>query len=174
MRDTRFIAEHRGGPLPLEHHRMLMLWSADCVEHVLLHSSAVSIDVRPLKALEIARQWARGEIKTGVAQKAAVAAHRCAREIIAKTPDQIAAIAIARAAGHAVATAHFAEHSLGGANYAIKAVAAQGHSKHDERNWQLRQLPDEILQLVTSALNGERFASVMRDGKVRRRTQKQQ
>ena len=163
MRDIRFIAQHRGGPLPREHHRLLSAWSADCVEHVLQHFTAVSPDVRPLKALEIARQWARGEIKVGVAQKASVACHACAREIMAKTPDQTAAIAIARAAGHAVATAHFAEHSLGGANYAIKAMAALGHSKHDERNWQLQQLPPEISELVTSALNGSRFASVMRD-----------
>ena len=162
MRDTRFIAEHRGGPLPLEHHRMLSLWSADCVEHVLQHFTAVCEDDRPRKAIELARQWARGEIRVGVAQKAAVAAHACAREIIARTPDQTAAIAISRAAGHAVATAHFAEHSLGGANYAIKAIAALGRSKHDERNWQLEQLPHEIRELVTSALNGARFASVMR------------
>ncbi len=127
------------------------------------HFTAFSDDDRPLKALEIARKWTRGEIKVGVAQKAAVASHACAREIIAKTPDQSAAIAIARAAGHAVATAHFAEHSLGGANYAIKAIAALGQSKWEERNWQRQQLPPEINELVTSALNGSRFASVMRD-----------
>lgn len=163
MRDIRFIAEHRGGPLSLKHHRMLSLWSADCVEHVLEHFTAAIDDDRPLKAIETARLWAHGEIKVGVAQKASVAAHACAREIIAKVPDQAAAIAIARAAGHAVATAHFAEHSLGGANYAIKAVAAVQHSKQEERNWQLKQLPRELKELVTSALAGPRFVSVMRD-----------
>lgn len=163
MRDIRFIAEHRGGPLPLPFHRLLALWSADCVEHVLEHFTAVSDDDRPRNALEIARQWARGKVKVGVAQKAAVATHACARAIIAKTPDQTTAIAIARAAGHAVATAHFAEHSLEGATYAIKAIAALGHSKHDERAWQLKQLPPELNELVVSALNGVRFAHVLRD-----------
>ena len=133
------------------------------MEHVLKNFTAVSDDDRPQKAIEIARQWARGEIKVGVAQKAAVAAHACAREIIARTPEQTAAIAIARAAGHAVATAHFAEHSLGGANYAIKAIAALGNSKLDERDWQLKQLPREIRTLVRSALSDVRFASVMRE-----------
>lgn len=163
MRDIRFIAEHRGGPLPRAHHRLLSLWSADCVEHVLQHFTAVSEDDRPGKAIEIARQWARGEIRVGVCQKASVAAHACAREIIENTPDQTVAIAIARAAGHAVATAHFAEHSLGGANYAIKAIRVLGLSRQLERNWQLSQLPDELKELVTSALAGSRFISVMRE-----------
>lgn len=56
----------------------------------------------------IARQWAHGKVEVGVAQKAAVGAHRCVREIIWKTPDQTAttaiALAIVRAAGYAVVT----------------------------------------------------------------------
>jgi hypothetical protein len=102
---------------------MLSLWSADCVEHVVNNFTAVSDEDRRQKAIEIARQWSRGEIKVGVAQKAAVA------------------------------TADFAEHSLGGDNYAIKAVAALGNSKHDERIWQLQQLPREIRELVPCALS---------------------
>ena len=35
MRDKRFKAEHRGGPLSLTKHRLLALWAADCVEHAL-------------------------------------------------------------------------------------------------------------------------------------------
>jgi hypothetical protein len=61
---------------------MLSLWSADCVEHVVNNFTAVSDEDRRQKAIEIARQWSRGEIKVGVAQKVTVAAHACAREII--------------------------------------------------------------------------------------------
>ena len=35
MRDQRFVAVHRGGPLDLERHRELALWAAACAEHVL-------------------------------------------------------------------------------------------------------------------------------------------
>jgi hypothetical protein len=63
------------------------------------------------------------------------------------------AIAVARAAGHAVATAHSADHSLGPVIYGAKAVKAAGGSPDAERAWQLAQLPDELRELVTSALN---------------------
>jgi len=35
MRDKRFIAEHRGGPLKKEQHYQLIKWACDCAEHVL-------------------------------------------------------------------------------------------------------------------------------------------
>src|SRR4051812_38266872 len=108
MRDRRFIAVHRGGPLPRTEHYLLSVWAADCAEHVLPLFTAHSPDDRPRQAIETAREWAKGGIRVGVAQKAAVASHAAARE--ATDPS---AIAVARAAGHAAATAHFAEHSLG-------------------------------------------------------------
>jgi hypothetical protein len=33
MRDERFIAVHRGGPLKKEEHRQLIKWACDCVGH---------------------------------------------------------------------------------------------------------------------------------------------
>lgn len=151
MRDNRFVAAHRGGPLVLADHRLLAAWAADCAEHLLplfkLHCS----DNRPQEAVEIARAWVRGEVKTGVAQKAAVAAHAAARE----TTDKAAA-AVARAAGHAVATAHFADHCLGPVIYGAKAMIAAGRSADDERAWQLARLPEEVRALVISALEQRR------------------
>jgi len=35
MRDKRFIAEHRDGPLKKEQHRLLIKWACDCAENVL-------------------------------------------------------------------------------------------------------------------------------------------
>jgi hypothetical protein len=148
MRDHRFVAVHRGGPLDLATHRLLAIWAADCAEHVLPLFEESSADDRPRRAIDTARAWARGEVPVGVAQKAAVAAHAAAREVQGES-----ATAAARAAGHAPATAHMADHSLGPAIYAVKAVAAAGGSPEDERQWQLEQLPEELRELVVSALD---------------------
>src|SRR5438270_8362271 len=118
MRDKRFVARHRGGLLDLENHRQLALWAAACAERVLpLFESCDPGDNRPRFAIEIARAWARGQIRVGAAQKAAVAAHAAARAVTDK-----AAIASARAAGHAVATAHMADHCLGPILYGLRAL----------------------------------------------------
>ena len=151
MRDRRFVAVHRRGPLDLAKHRLLAAWAADCAEHVLPLFEKCSSDDRPRRAIEIGRAWARGAVPTGAAQKAAVAAHAAAREVA----DE-AAIAAARAAGHAVATAHFADHCLGLPLYALKAVGAAGLSVDAERAWQVKRLPEEVRDLVVSALERRR------------------
>ena len=152
MRDKRFIAVHRGGPLALAQHRLLAAWAADCAEHLLPLFEIHSLDDRPQRAIDIGRQWVRGEVKTGVAQRAAVAAHAAAREATNE-----AAVAVARAAGHAVATAHFADHCLGPVIYGAKAVEAAGGSTDEEWAWQLARLPDEVQELVVSALDQRRI-----------------
>jgi hypothetical protein len=149
MRDRRFVAVHRGGPLDLARHRLLAVWAADCAERVLPLFEECSADDRPRRALDMAKAWAQGEVSVGDAQKAAVAAHAAAREVTNK-----AGIAAARAAGHAVATAHMADHSLGGSIYALKAIEATGASADVERAWQMEQLPDELRELILSALAG--------------------
>lgn len=157
MRDKRFVAAHRGGPLSLADHRRLAMWAADCAEHLLPLFEGRSDDPRPRRAVEIGRAWARGEVRTGVAQRAAVAAHAAARE----ARDDVA-VAVARAAGHAVATAHAADHSLGPVIYGAKAVAAAGGSADDERAWQLARLPARLRRLVVSAIErrGDRHGIV--------------
>lgn len=157
MRDRRFIAVHRGGPLVLRSHRLLAAWAADCAEHVLPLFEAVTDDDRPRRAIALARDWSRGEVTVGDCQKAAVAAHAAARSITNEP-----AIAAARAAGHAVATAHAADHSLGPALYGCKAVALTGKSPEDERAWQLAVLPSEVCDLVASALERRREFIVRR------------
>jgi hypothetical protein len=142
MRDERFIAEHRGGLLKLREHRLLAKWAADCAEHVLLAFWKNSRDHRPFKAVEKARAWSRGEIPTGDAMKAAVAAHAAARAC-----NNAAAKAAARAAGHAVATAHMAEHCFG-VGYALRAVEAAGLDVETERQWQNRKVPNTVRELV--------------------------
>lgn len=174
MRDRRFVAVHRGGPLEIARHRLLAAWAADCAEHVLPLFEANSSDDRPRHAIEIARAWARGEVSVGACQKAAVAAHAAARDATGKSAAgqsaaSKAATAAARAAGHAVATAHMADHCLGPVIYGLKAVEATRASTDDERDWQLAQLPDEVRELVISALrfrlSGRLAGAVTHSGK---------
>jgi hypothetical protein len=145
MRNKRFIAEHRGGPLAKEQHRQLIKWACDCSEHV-MYLLANVIDYRVASALIVAREWENENATTGAAMKAAVVAHAAAREF---TNPVFAAVA--RSAGHAVATAHMADHSTGAADYALKAINFSGKSVEDERRWQDEQLPSEIRELVLSA-----------------------
>ena len=151
MRDRRFVADHRGGPLDAAKHRLLSAWAADCAEHVLPHFEESSTDDRPRRAIEMARAWARDEASVGDVQRGAVGAHAAAREV-----EGNSASAAARAAGHAVATAHMADHCLVASWYALKAVEATGASADVERTWQVEQLPDEVRELMVSALGSRR------------------
>lgn len=151
-RDPRFVATHRGGLLDVRHHRALASWAANCAERVLpLFTSKHPEDARPRSAIEAARAWSRGEASVGEAREAATAAHAAARS----TPDP-AAQAAARAAGHAAATAHMADHELGAAAYAIKAVGLASPESEAipagerECEWQREQLPEAIRELVLS------------------------
>jgi hypothetical protein len=116
MRDRRFIAEHRGGLLKEEHHKQLIKWACKCSEHV-LPLSCEAVDERLINALLVAKEWAIGNSKAGDAMKASVNSHSVARE----SANPIS-IAVARSIGHAVATAHMADHSLEAAIYALKTV----------------------------------------------------
>lgn len=145
MRDKRFVAEHRGGPLKMEQHRLLMIWACNCAEHV-LPLFGERIDDRLIKAIAAAQAWAQGKASVGDARKASVGAHAAARE-----QSNPVSIAVARAVGHAVATAHMADHSLGPAWYGLIAVKNAGKSTDEERKWQDAQLPPEIRELVLSA-----------------------
>ena len=147
MRDRRFVAAHRGGPLDRDSHIFLARWAADCADGVLHLFTRSSNDNRPTRALEIARAWANGDVKTGAAMKASVASHAAAREATDK-----AAIAAARAAGQAVATAHFADHSMGALLYALKALEAAGCESDSELKSQLEKLPDYLRELIASGV----------------------
>jgi hypothetical protein len=127
-------------------HRSLVLWAADCAEHVLPYfEENYSEDDRPRKAIEAARAWVRGEIAMSKARDAAFAAHAAARDA-----DHAAARAAARAAGHAVATAHVADHAGHAAAYAVNAATAAaiptaaGTASATERDWQCRRLPEHL------------------------------
>lgn len=142
MRNKRFIAEHRGGTLALEQHRQLMVWSCNCVKHV-TYLIEPSLEERVLSALRVGMDWVNGNASVGDARRGSVDLLALARVLV--DPVQIALV---RAAGHAVATAHMADHSMGAALYAIKAVNCAGKSMDDERDWQQAQLPLEVKDFV--------------------------
>ena len=151
MRDKRFIAEHRGGPLKKEEHYLLIGWACSCAEHV-LPLFGETIDNRLKNALLIARDWAQGNASTGDAMKGSLSAHA-----VARASSDVTAIAVARSVGQAAATAHMADHSLGAAWYAMKAVNHAGMSADAERQWQDEQLPPEIKDLILTARNSRKI-----------------
>jgi len=147
MRDNRFVAVHRGGPLTKDRHRQLIRWAGECSEHILSLIDE-NIDQRLIHGLYVAKEWEKEKATVGEARNASVSAHALARE-----SSNPIIIAVARSIGHAVATAHMADHSLGAALYALKAVKNAGKSVDAERKWQNEQLPSEIMELVLTAMS---------------------
>jgi hypothetical protein len=151
-RDIRFVTVRRGGLLDDAHHRLLARWAADCAEHVLpLFTAKYPHDDRPRHAIETARAWAEGKATVLEARQAAYAAHAAARDAKENT-----ARFVARAAGHAVATVHMADHELGAAAFAIRAVCSTvpqdkvEQTRKNEIQWQHEHLPKAIRELVLS------------------------
>jgi len=140
-----FIAEHRGGQLTKENHRKLIRWARECSEHILLLIGN-DVDKRLSYALDVAKQWENDAIPTGIAMKASLGAHAVARE--AEDPVYKA---VARSIGQTVASAHMADHSPGGAFYALKAVKLANKDIEKEREWlieKLNELPSELKEIV--------------------------
>ena len=144
-----FIAEQRGGPLTKTVHHQLMSWARACSEHILLLIGE-NIDNRLIYALQVAEAWENNLVPTGVAMKASLGAHA-----VARASSKPVLTAVARSIGHAVATAHMADHSMGAALYALKAVKFAGKSICEEKAWQTAQLqllPTDIAKLVLATM----------------------
>lgn len=158
MRDQRFKAEHRGGPLKKEEHRLLMKWAIGCARHILPLFGDIA-DARLEQALAIASEWESGKASVGATRQAAFGVLALAREL-----DDPVKIAIARAVMHAVATAHMADHAPGAAEYALKALVSAGQPIVKERRWQDKALPKEIRELVLSSreLKAKAWAASLR------------
>jgi len=84
-------------------------------------------------------------LKVGEARASALAAHAAARSV-----DDPPGRAAARAAGHAAATAHVAEHARAAGTYAVAAAAKgagavdSGAVADEERAWQRMHLPEHL------------------------------
>jgi uncharacterized protein YhfF len=135
---------------PMDERRMLLLWAADCAQRVVKNFERASPDdLRPRRALDAGRAWVRHELGVGKVRDAALAAHAAAREV-----EDGAAVAAARAAGHAAATAHVVGHARHAAAYAVESVVAAsdpdsaGEAAHAERRWQHARLPEDLREVV--------------------------
>ena len=149
VRDPRLVTVRRGGSLSDVDHRHLARWAATCAERVLpLFQAAEPNDPRPRLAIEAARAWACGDCSMTLAR--ATGGHAMA----AARPLGGAARFAAYAAGQAACVPHVAEHDLGAAAYAIKAVRAAATAGDAdaagfrERDWQRGQLPEAVRDLV--------------------------
>ena len=148
-RDRRLVTIRRGGTLTDADHQLLALWAASCAEHVLdLFEATQPDDPRPREAIAQARAWVRGEVRMMAARAAGGHAMGAARDL------RGAARYAAYAAGQAACVPHVAEHDLGAAAYAIKAVRAAAPRDDAEAagrlecRWQREQLPGAIRELV--------------------------
>jgi len=124
--------------------KTLAIWAADCAERVLIYFEAERpLDVRPRKAIEACRAWAAtGAFRMSDVRKTSLACHAAARGVKEFDPARSAA----RAAGHAIATAHIGTHSIAAAIYAATAVRDAADSEdaraatEKERDWQYEHL----------------------------------
>ena len=151
MRDKNWVLEHRGGTLKIEHQKLLMKWAIDCVVH-LLPLLNNNINEKINNALNIGNNWIIGNVKTGDVIN-------CSREIVkyVKTLDNNIEIALTRAAGHAVATAHMSDHSMEVVYYGIKAIKYKGGIIETEIKWQIENIPKDIKELVIEGLNKKKI-----------------
>lgn len=96
-------------------------WALDYTEkHILpIYLEAYPEDLRPVRALDAAREWLAGRQKLPAVKKLILDAHAAARE----AADSSAAQAAARTAGQAAATIHTPTHALGLAFYGAAAIA---------------------------------------------------
>jgi hypothetical protein len=151
MRDKRWILEHRGGCLNKEQQKQLMKWAINCVKH-LLPLLNNNINDKITDAINIGNEWINEKAKT-------VKAMNKSREInkYVKTLNNELEIAITRAAGHAAASAHMADHSLGTVYYGLKAVKISGGAVESEINWQIENMPNDIKKLVLEGLKNKKI-----------------
>jgi hypothetical protein len=142
VRDPRMITIRRGGSLTDADHHLLALWAAECAEHVLPLFTVD--DPRPREAIAAIRAWTRGELSMWDTRSAGGHAMGAARDL--RGAPRFAAYA----AGQAAVVAHVAEHDLGAAAYAIKAVReAEGHAAgREECAWQRARIPAAVRDLV--------------------------
>ena len=151
MRDKKWILEHRGGYLSNEQHKQLTKWAINCVNHLLpLLNNNINEKIKD--AINIGNNWIFGKAKT-------IDAINKSREIIkyVKTLNDELEIAITRAAGHALATAHMADHSMGPVFYGLKAIKITGGSIESEINWQIKHIPKDIKNLVLEGLKNKKL-----------------
>lgn len=124
--------------------RLVAAWAADCVERVLgLFEAEAPGDDRPRLLIARTRAFARGELNTADEIR-----RRFAGGIRPGDVKSPVAVAVAHAAGQAVAVCHMGAHALSAAAYAVMAVGLaepdRPEAVEDEIRWQLDHMPAEV------------------------------
>lgn len=120
-----------------------MEWAIACIEHVLPYYGREPDQILQ-EAIKLGRDWSQGRCSTGDVIKASRNVHAFAGTI----HDPIAR-AVVRSIGQGVATGHMADHCMGAALYAQKAVLLTGKPVSEEKAWQIEQLCSEIQDDIT-------------------------
>lgn len=127
--------------------RELIVWAAASVERLVpIFRAAAPDDPRLLDALDGARAFSREELSVGPVRKLAFGCHAAARDV-----QDVAAAAVARACGQAVAVAHMAGHSREIARYTAKALEADSDATTAELAWQRQHVPARFREYVYGA-----------------------
>lgn len=127
--------------LSIEYRRSLVRWASDCVRRLLpVFERSAPQDPRLRQALAGADDFVHGELGVGSMRRLALGCHAAAREV-----EDPAAAAVARAFGHAVASAHMGAHSRNVARYTAKALGPEAAA---ELAWQREHLAGELQTYV--------------------------
>lgn len=155
MRDIRFKAQRLGGLLKSEEHILLMNWAIECVEHIcpLLQ---IEISDQINHSLAVAKRWTLGNASVKDARNVAIAMNE-----LAKITTNLAEKYAIKAAGHAVATAHMADHAIVASKYTLKSFNIIHQSTLPERDWQIEHLPKEMKEFIVNILLNNKKASVI-------------
>lgn len=98
--------------------KVIILWELDMAEEtVRLLEDRYPFDIRARTALELSRQWAKGEVTMPTAKKAIIACHAAAKDI-----ESLEDIAHYHAVGQACSTIHTIEHAMGYPLYDFTAI----------------------------------------------------
>jgi hypothetical protein len=128
--------------------RVLATWAADCAERPLpLFEAQAPGDTRPRDAIDGVRAFARGDMRIGRVRALSAQAHAAAREV-----GDPAAVAAARAAGHAAGVAHMAAHARGVPAYAAVAAGLAAPddptAASDEVRWALGHASPAVREVL--------------------------
>lgn len=124
--------------------RLVAAWAADCVERVLgLFEADAPDDDRPRALIARTRAFSRGELD--IAEEIR---RRFVGGVGADEVKSLAARAVVRAAGQAVAICHMGAHALSAAACAAKAIGLANPDRpeavENEIRWQLNHMSAEV------------------------------
>ena len=104
-----------------QNHRTIVLWAFECVnDPVKLLKERYPDEERPQKAVDLCKEWAKGNIKMPIAKKAILGVHGLAKEF--NNPIDIA---LCHAIGQGCSSIHVKTHTIGLVFYELTAIVLE-------------------------------------------------